>query len=87
MSQHHSLTININDQCAIDADSWQERVEEDQTPYRLVSPPQTTVYWQVHTYLEGTTRNEKVLLNLDGTLEKRSSPPPRSISAWSRTLP
>ena len=37
MSQHHSLTINVNDQRAIDAGYWQECVEEDQTPYRLVS--------------------------------------------------
>ena len=60
MSQHHSLTINVNDQCAIDAGYWQECVEEDQTPYRLVSPPQTTMYRQVLSYLEETTRNEKV---------------------------
>ena len=60
MSQHHSLTINVNDQCAIDAGYWQECVEEDQTPYRLVSPPHTTMYRQVLSYLEETTRNEKV---------------------------
>ena len=60
MSQHHSLTINVNDQCAIDAGSWQERVEEGQTPYRLVSPPRTTMYRQVLSYLEETTRDEKV---------------------------
>jgi hypothetical protein len=62
MSQHHSLTINVNDQCAIDAGYWQECVdiEEDQMPYRLVSPPQTTMYRQILSYLEETTRNEKV---------------------------
>jgi hypothetical protein len=60
MSQHHSVTIDINDQCAIDAGNWQECVEEDQTPYRLVSPPHTTMYRQVLSYLEETTRYEKV---------------------------
>jgi hypothetical protein len=60
MAQHHSLTINLNDQCTIDAGYWQECVEEDQTPYRLVSPPQTTMYRQVLSYLEETTRDEKV---------------------------
>ncbi len=60
MAQHHSLTINVNDQCAIDAGYWQECIEEDQTPYRLVSPPQTTMYRQVLSYLEETTRDEKV---------------------------
>ena len=60
MSQHHSVTININDQCAIDAGNWQECVEEDRTPYRLVSPPHTTMYRQVLSYLEETTRNKKV---------------------------
>jgi hypothetical protein len=60
MSQHHSLTINVNVQCAIDAGYWQECVEEDQTPYRLVSPPHTSMYQQVLSYLEETTRNEKV---------------------------
>ena len=60
MSQHHSLTINVNDQYAIDDGYWQECVEEGQTLYRLVSPPQTTMYRQVLSYLEETTRNEKV---------------------------
>ena len=59
MAQHHSLTINVTERCAIDAGYWQERVEEDQTPYRLVSPPQTTMYRQVLSYLEETTRDEK----------------------------
>ena len=58
--QHHSLTINVNDQFTIDAGSWQECVEEDRTPYRLVSPPHTTMYRQVLSYLEETTRNERV---------------------------
>jgi hypothetical protein len=60
MAQHHSLTININDQCAIDAGYWQECVEEDQTAYRLISPPRTTMYRQVLSYLEETTSDEKV---------------------------
>jgi hypothetical protein len=60
MSQQHAVTININDQCAIDAGNWQECVEEDRTPYRLVSPPHTTMYRQLLSYLEEITRNEKV---------------------------
>jgi hypothetical protein len=61
MAKHHSLTINLSDQRAIDAGYWQEEcVEEDQTPSRLVSPPQTTMYRQVLSYLEETTRDEKV---------------------------
>jgi hypothetical protein len=60
MAQHHSLTINVNEQCAIDAGYWQERVEGGQTPYRLVSPPQTSMHRQVLSYLEETTRDEKV---------------------------
>jgi hypothetical protein len=61
MTHYHPLTININDQCAIDAGHWQECVEEDQTRYRLVSPPQTTMYLQILSYLEESTRNQKVL--------------------------
>ncbi len=60
MSQHHSLTINVHDQRAIDAGYWQECVEEDQTPYRLVSPPYTTMYRQVLSYLEEATSDGKV---------------------------
>src|SRR3989442_1383380 len=60
MAQRHSLTINANDRCAIDAGSWQECIEEDQMPYRLISSPQTTMYRQVLSYLEETTRDEKV---------------------------
>ncbi len=59
MPQHHPLTINVNDQLTIDAGSWQECVEEDQIPYRLVSPPQTTMYQQALSYLEEATRGQK----------------------------
>ena len=60
MAPRHFLTINLNEQCAIDAGSWQECVAEDQTLYRLISPPQTTMYRQVLSYVEETTRDEKV---------------------------
>src|SRR2546421_7305543 len=60
MAPGHFLTINLNEQCAIDAGSWQECVAEDQTPYRLISPPPITMYRQVLSYLEETTRDEKV---------------------------
>ena len=60
MPQHHPLTIDVNDQLTIDAGSWQERVEEDQLPYRLVSPPQTTMHRQVLSYLEDVAGDQKV---------------------------
>ena len=60
MTQHHSLTVRVHDQLTIDAGYWQECVAEDQTPYRLISPPQTTMYRQVLSFLEETTRDEKV---------------------------
>lgn len=60
MPEQRSLTVNVNARFAIDAGSWQERVEEDQAPYRLVSPPHTTMYRQVLSYLEETTRGQKV---------------------------
>ncbi len=60
MPQHHPLTINVNDQFTIDAGYWQECVEEDQTPYRLISPPQTAMYRQVLSYLEEATKEQKV---------------------------
>jgi hypothetical protein len=59
MAQYHSLTINVNDQCVIDAGYWQECVEEDQTPYRLISPPQITMYRQILSYLEETAKDMK----------------------------
>ncbi len=59
MSQHHSLTINVNDQFTIDAGSWQACVEEDQTPYRLISPPEITMYQQILSYLEEATKDIK----------------------------
>jgi hypothetical protein len=59
MPQHHSLTINVNDQFTIDTGSWQECGEEDQTPYRLISPPQTAMYRQVLSYLEEATKDLK----------------------------
>ena len=60
MAQHHPLIINVNDQLAIDAGYWQECVEEDQAPYRLISPPHTTMYQQVFSYLEEAARDQKV---------------------------
>jgi hypothetical protein len=60
MPQHHPLTINVNDQFTIDAGSWQACAEEDQTPYRLISSPQTTMYQQVLSYLEEATKDHKV---------------------------
>jgi hypothetical protein len=59
MPQHHPLTITVNDQLTIDAGYWQECVEEDQTPYRLISPPQTAMYRQALSYLEEATKDMK----------------------------
>ena len=47
MPQLHPMTIGVNDHLTIDAGSWQDRVEEDQMPHRLVSPPHTSMYRQV----------------------------------------
>jgi hypothetical protein len=60
MPEQRSLTVNVNAGFTVDAASWQERVEEDQAPYRLVSPPHATMYRQVLSYLEESTRDEKV---------------------------
>ena len=60
MAPRHFLTINLNEQCAIDAGSWQECGAEGQSPSRLISSPQTTMYRQVLSYLEEPTRDEKV---------------------------
>jgi hypothetical protein len=59
MPQQHPLTITVNDQLTVDAGYWQECVEEDQTPYRLISPPQTAMYWQALSYLEEVTKDMK----------------------------
>src|SRR5260370_41247059 len=59
MPQHHLLTINVNDQLTIDARSWQACVEEDQTPCRLISPPQITMYRQVLSYLQEVAKDMK----------------------------
>src|SRR6266851_3129998 len=59
MPQRHPLTINVNDQFTIEAGYWQECAEEDHTPYRLISPPQITLYQQVLSYLEEATKDMK----------------------------
>src|SRR5260370_23754773 len=59
MTQHHPLTIIVNEQLTIDAGYWQECVEEDQTPYRLISPPQTAMYRQALSPLEEATKDMK----------------------------
>jgi len=57
MPQHHPLTITVNDRLTIDAGYWQECVEEDHTPHRLISPPQTAMYRQALSYLEEATKD------------------------------
>src|SRR5256885_6317619 len=59
MPQHHPLTITVNEQLTIDAGYWQECVEEDQTPYRLISPPQTAMYRQALSHVEEATKDMK----------------------------
>jgi hypothetical protein len=44
MEQLHPMTIGVNNDLTIDAGSWQESVEEDQMPHRLVWPPHTSMY-------------------------------------------
>ena len=51
MAPRHFLTIKLNEQCSIDAGSWEECVAEGQGPYRLVSPSHTAMYRQVLSYL------------------------------------
>src|SRR6266567_639842 len=41
-------------------DTGKECVEVDQAPYRLISPPHTTMYQQVFSYLEEAARDQKV---------------------------
>ncbi len=60
MPQRHALTTTVNDRLTIDAGYWQECVAEDQTPYRLISPPHTTMYRQVLSYLEEAAKDMKV---------------------------
>src|SRR6266571_1316822 len=60
MPEQRSLTVNVNAGFTVDAGSWQECVEEDQAPHRLVSPPHATMYRQVLSYLEESTRGEKI---------------------------
>jgi len=55
----HPLTVNVNDQLTIDAESWQECVEEDRKPYRTSSPPRMTMYRQTLSYLEEATGYQK----------------------------
>ena len=59
MSQSHILALRINDHWTLDAGTWQERLDEDQEPYRLVSPPHTTMYQQVLSCLAETTKDQK----------------------------
>src|SRR5258708_36990393 len=59
MRQHHPRTIIANEQPTIDAGYWKECVKEDQTPYRLISPPQTAMYRQALSPLEEATKDMK----------------------------
>jgi len=59
MPQLHALTITVNDQLTVYAGYWQECVAEDQTPYRLISPPQTAMYRQALSPLEEATKDMK----------------------------
>lgn len=59
MPKHHPMTIGVNDHLTLDAGFWLEHTAEDQTPSRLVSPPHTTMYRQVLSYLEEVTGDQR----------------------------
>ena len=83
----HSIAIKVNDHLTIDAGSWQERVEGDLIPYRLVSPPQATMYRQVLSSLEEATRGQKAPPSPGCTSVKWRSRPSRCVCAGGRTSP
>lgn len=55
-----SLTIKVNDHCTLDAGCWQECLNEEQKPFRLIFPPLTTMYHQLLSYLETATTDWKI---------------------------
>jgi hypothetical protein len=55
----HRLTVRISEHYNLDAGIWEERIDENQEPYRLITPPAMTMYEQVLAYLMETIQGQK----------------------------
>jgi hypothetical protein len=53
------LTVRVSEQVSFEAGTWEERVDQHQKPYRLITPPGNTMYEQVLAYLIDTTKEQK----------------------------
>jgi len=53
------LTVRVSEQLSLDAGTWEERVDHHQKPYRLITPPASTMYEQLLAYLIETTKEQK----------------------------
>lgn len=60
MDQQQKIWIYIDDHHTLDAGSWQTILDDEQTPYRLITPPKISMYEQVINYLAEATKNQKV---------------------------
>jgi hypothetical protein len=55
----HQLRLRMSERCILDAGSWEERMDEHNEPYRVITPPATTMYEQVLAYLIEETKGQK----------------------------
>ncbi len=53
------LTVRVSEQVSLEAGTWEERVDQHQKPYRLITPPGNTMYEQLLAYLIDTTKDQK----------------------------
>jgi hypothetical protein len=54
------LTVRVSGQLSLDAGTWEEHVDHNQKPYRLITPPATPMYEQLLAYLIEATKGQKI---------------------------
>jgi hypothetical protein len=54
------LTVRVSAQVSLDAGTWEERLDQQQQPYRLITPPASTMYEQLLAYLIDAAKEQKI---------------------------
>lgn len=54
------LTVRVSEQVSLVAGTWEERVDQHQKPYRLITPPAATMYEQLLAHLIDAAKEQKI---------------------------
>lgn len=71
-NEKHIITVPVNMQLMLDAGWWQECAEDDGTKYRLIYPPEQTLFEQILLYLESILKTSPMPPGMLLSLEEQT---------------